>query len=123
MTTTIYVSGAIASDPNFHEKFAKASERLEAAGYKALNPVTVTACEDSSCLPPGGNRTNLGSNEHTWECYMKHDIAALVHCDGVAMLPDWLDSRGASVERQIAHHIGLKVADLEYWIDNGNTVF
>ena len=40
---------------------------------------------------------------------MRADIAELVKCDGVALLPGWERSRGASLEAHIAHSLGMRL--------------
>jgi hypothetical protein len=40
---------------------------------------------------------------------MKLDIKQLVDCDGVALLPDWFRSKGASIEHRLAHDLGMPI--------------
>lgn len=47
----------------------------------------------------------------SWEHYMRVDIAALCQCDGVAVLNNWQDSRGARLEVFIATELGIPVYD------------
>ena len=42
-------------------------------------------------------------------CYMRSDIAALLTCDAIHMLPGWENSRGATVEHTIATALGLPI--------------
>lgn len=45
----------------------------------------------------------------SWEEYMREDIYALLGCDGVYMLKNWEDSKGARVEYAIAKELNLTV--------------
>jgi len=45
----------------------------------------------------------------TWKDYMVNGISILLLCDEVHMLPDWQNSKGASLERDIALRLGIKV--------------
>ncbi len=46
--------------------------------------------------------------EHDWSCYMRADIAAMMGCDGILMMPGWMHSRGAGLELHIALQVGLQ---------------
>ena len=108
--TELYITGAIASDPNFVEKFAAAARELQTAGYLTLNPVDIQPCLSNSVC---GGKGAL----HTWECYMKHDVAEMVHCDGVAQLDDWVQSPGARAECAIAALLTIPVLPIQVWIE------
>ena len=89
---TIYISGAITGDSNYKEKFQKAKKDLEARGYNVITPAEFD-------LPEGA----------TWEEYMKWDIAWLLTCDGIYMLKDWKQSRGARIEQFLAKELKMQV--------------
>jgi len=40
--------------------------------------------------------------------YMAADIWQLLHCTHIFMLPNWMESRGAKIERKIAKIFGIK---------------
>lgn len=88
---TVYISGAVTSDPNFRTKFDKAEKLLYIKGYKPLNPVKGE--EDGK----------------DWSYYMKKDIQKLLSCDAIYVLSDWYDSKGARLEINIALELGLEV--------------
>lgn len=90
----VYVSGKIAGLPEQEWKglFSKAANKLRYEGYSVINPAE---------NPPREN----------WEEYMKYDIEGLVHCDYIAVLPNWKDSRGARIEVKLARELKIPVVE------------
>lgn len=88
----IYISGKITGDPLFKKKFANAAALITAAGYTPINPAAVEL-EDGA----------------TWADYMRQDIKLLCDCDGVYMLENWQESKGAKIEHQLAQDLGIKI--------------
>jgi hypothetical protein len=105
MTDTIYISGGIKDVPDFVEKFAAAAAEVALWGAHPVNPVDIGACAGNPCLYPG----ELLDSGHTWQCYMRHDIELLVHCQGIYMMRGWEKSKGASEELRIAQGLGITV--------------
>ena len=94
----IYIAGPMTglAEHNF-PAFHAAADRLRQAGWDAVNPAENF-----------GGRTDLPR-----ESYLRADVALLVGCDAVAMLPGWEDSRGAKLEYLLARELGLPVLDAE----------
>ena len=44
-----------------------------------------------------------------WQDYMRDSISQLVRCEAVVMLDDWQESKGATIERNLALELGLPV--------------
>jgi hypothetical protein len=44
-----------------------------------------------------------------WEDYMEKDISELLRCQGIYMLNNWKNSRGARIEYAIALELGLPI--------------
>jgi len=89
----IYVAGPMTGRPDLNfAAFNAESARLRALGYEVVNPAEVNP-------------------DHTmsWKECMRRDIADLVKCDAVQLLPGWEDSRGANLEHDIAFRLGLQV--------------
>lgn len=88
----VYVSGPMTGKPDLNfPAFHKAAASLRASGYEVVNPAE---------LNPDPNAS--------WEQCMRVDIAALMSCTAIAMLPGWEHSRGAKLERQIADALGMR---------------
>lgn len=89
----IYISGPMSGLPalNFPAFHAEAA-RLRAMGHDVVNPAEIN-------VPHPG----------TWQAAMRADIAALVTCDSILLLPGWEASRGATLELHIAQQLGMEV--------------
>lgn len=88
---TVYISGAVTSDPDFRKKFDKAEKLLYTKGYIPVNPVKGE--EDGK----------------EWKYYLKKDLKKLLECDGIYILSDWHKSKGARLEIQVALDLGYEV--------------
>jgi hypothetical protein len=51
---------------------------------------------------------------------MRRDIAALVTCDGVALLEGHQNSKGAALERHIADKLGMPTDSVAVWLWRAN---
>lgn len=51
-----------------------------------------------------------------WSAHMRADLKRLVDADGVAVLPGWECSRGATLEVHIAQALGMTVLPLDVWL-------
>ncbi|MNR66356.1 hypothetical protein D3C85_1897970 [compost metagenome] len=53
---------------------------------------------------------------------MKKCITAVIHCDGVLLLDDWMRSKGAKLEVEICDTMGIKtfnsIKNLEHFYQN-----
>ena len=89
----IYIAGPMSGHPdlNFPAFHAKAAE-LRALGFDVVNPAEIN-------IPHPG----------TWLDAMRADLAQLVTCDGIHLLPGWERSRGATLEHHVAQALGLRV--------------
>lgn len=92
----IYVAGPMTGilDHNF-PAFHAAANRLREAGWDVVNPA------DNF-----GGRTDLPR-----ERYLRADVALLVQCDAIAMLPGWENSLGAGLEYLLACEFGMSILD------------
>lgn len=74
------------------QKFGRAEWLLEDIGFCPVNP-----------LKNGLRRTC------SWERHIARDVELLLECDGILLLNDWNDSKGANIEYFIAKMQGLTV--------------
>lgn len=90
-----YISGPMTGMPDLNfPAFHKAAAMLRATGNEVVNPAELD---------------ELDAAELSWEDYMRRDIRALVECTHIAMLPGWQNSKGATLEWQIADALGLRI--------------
>ena len=120
----LYVSGPISSDPSrtFEQKkaeFDAAGARLAALGYEPLLPTDLEGecgLTAEECLAKQQHKmVSQGQGKHSWECYLKGDLRAMLQCDGVALLPAWHMSPGARLEVNTAYAVGMDVRPVEGW--------
>lgn len=99
-TIRLYVSGPMTGRPalNF-PAFHQAAAQLRTLGYEVINPA------------------EINPDEHMpWAQCMRADIKALCDCDAVATLPEWENSRGATLEVHIAERLGMPIAPVGVWV-------
>ena len=91
MTKTIYISGPMTGMPDLNfPAFHAAAKMLRDLGHEVVNPAELNP-------------------DHTmpWGECMRKDIAALVTCDTIVLLPGWQQSRGATLEQHIAERLSM----------------
>ena len=86
----IYISGPISGVPGYYERFDRAARQIRRLGHTPVNPAR---------HPAGLSRRE----------YMRMDLADLMACDAVYMLPGWISSGGAMVERALARYLDMKI--------------
>ena len=95
----LYVIGKVTGVANENiSKFDHARSLLRAAGYEVEIP--------HDTIPVGT----------PWCVAMRLSIANMLACDGVATLNSWRDSDGASLERHVAHEVGIPVRSVLSWV-------
>ncbi|MES2148614.1 MAG: DUF4406 domain-containing protein [Pseudomonadota bacterium] len=94
MTKKIYIAGPMTGLPDLNfPAFHGEARWLRAMGNEVVNPAEINA--DPSAK---------------WEDCMRADIAQLVTCDTIHMLPGWEKSRGATLEHHIALSLGMAIS-------------
>jgi hypothetical protein len=97
--TRIYVSGPMTGMPAFNfPAFHAAAAALRSEGYAVVNPAELDAADPAPMA---------------WADYLRRDIAQLVTCEGIALLPGWEGSKGARLESHIALMLGMEVIYLK----------
>ena len=96
----VYLSGPMTGLPELNfPAFHAAAARLRGAGYTVVNPAEINP--DSSM---------------SWQQCMRADIKALCDCDALALLPGWMDSKGAHLELHLAHRLELRIGLVEEYL-------
>lgn len=94
-TPRIYVAGPMTGLPGLNfDAFHSAARTLRAVGHTVINPAEINPDTTMS-----------------WHECMRRDIAALVTCSHILMLPGWQTSKGATLEHHIAERLGLVIWD------------
>jgi hypothetical protein len=88
----VYIAGKVTGEKyaDCVRKFNRQSEILRNQGYIVVNPM------------------ELVPKDTNWKTAMQLCIHELIECDAYYMLPDWRNSRGAKIERQIAQELDLQ---------------
>jgi len=87
----IYIAGKITDNPDYMEQFAIAELFLIKEGHFVMNPTV---------LPPGFEHHE----------YMKICFAMIDVCEGIYLLDNWRDSKGATMEFDYAIKTGKTIA-------------
>lgn len=95
MSKRIYISGQITGLDlkEAEQNFLNKEREVEKDGHTPVNPMKILKFDP----------------KHTWEDYMLADIKELFSCHEIIMLPNWVNSRGAKIEHDIAKHLGLQI--------------
>ena len=102
----LYLSGGITGVPDYRERFKALGALVASWGDTPVDPRRVPACPDGSCVESEGDPR---SNGHTWACWLRYDLIAMLQCDGVVVMDNWRGSRGASLEVSVAQTLRLPV--------------
>lgn len=93
----VYISGPITGVENYERIFLERELHLRQSGYDVINPASA------------GARLRKDRREApTWEDYMRLTLRLLLSCDAISMLPGHKESKGATLELQIARALKLK---------------
>ena len=96
---TIYISGPISGLPDGNRPaFARMAATLRSKGWVVVNPHDLFTADA----------------EESWEGYMRKDLAALLTCTHIVMLPEWEQSRGAQLEKLVADAVGIRALVLPH---------
>lgn len=90
----IYISGKISGLPieEARQRFDNAAGLLADIGFEPVNPFNNGLEPDAS-----------------WNAHLVADIAMLLECDAIYMMDNWIDSKGASIEYDIATRLEMDV--------------
>ena len=99
----LYLAGPMSghAEHNFPAFYA-AADALRTQGFVVVNPAEL---DDEEGGPPAEGSAPPGSD--AWARYLRRDIALLLGCDGIALLPGFNRSMGASLERHVARALRM----------------
>jgi hypothetical protein len=91
-----YISGKITGLPIevATENFKKASLHARFLGLEPVNPMNI--------IPDGNEPKN-----DKWSWYMRADLKEMMDCDAILMQNNWIDSKGAILEHNLAKELGF----------------
>lgn len=96
----LYITGPVSGfDDLNYPAFGAARRQLAGAGYTALVPHDFIAADA------------------TWQQAMRRSLETLAKADGLACLPGWEKSNGATLEVEVAHRLGIPAMKVESWLD------
>lgn len=89
----LYLAGPMSGYPEHNiPAFREAATRLRCLGFEVVSPAEGEGAEQDG---------------RSWEDWMRRDIKLLADCEAVACLPGWEQSRGATLETNIARDLGM----------------
>ena len=97
----LYIAGPMSGyDECNYPAFHEAARLLREVGYTVINPA------------------EFGQNRSHYNDLIKMDlIEMLTHAEGIAVLPGWEASRGATNEVNVGKFVGMSAMSVEYWLD------
>ena len=87
----VFILGKIYQEPvaQCTMKFGSAQKHLEAQGIEAINPLAVSFNEN-------------------FDKAIKKWIVAMLDCDAVLLLPDWMDDHQSSILQKLAQDVNIR---------------
>ena len=90
----VYLSGAITGTEGYEERFDKAEKYFREKGFDVINP-----CRVNKQLPDSTTHSE----------YMEMSLVMIKMADGIALFPDWENSKGANMEKTYAETLNKVV--------------
>ena len=107
-----YIAGKMRGVPLYNfPAFAAAAADLRSQGIEVVSPAELDRAQagfDPQKLPKDWDWSTL-PEDFCLRRAAARDIAAILTCDAIHLLPGWQDSKGARAERAVAEWIGLGV--------------
>lgn len=99
----IYIAGPMTDLPDYNfPAFHAAAANLRSMGHEVVNPAELPA-----------------PAEPTWENYLRGALRAMLTCEAVVLLPGWVRSNGARLERMVADRLRMPVYDYAHFERQG----
>jgi hypothetical protein len=99
----IYISGSITNDKNADVKFSKAEKHLQTVYPHAIiyNPINIPY--------PKLDQDEWFGVDGLWKYYMHESVKLMMECTAIYLLSDWQDSKGATIEKELAEKLGMVI--------------
>lgn len=95
----LYIAGPMTGLPKYNfPAFNAAAAHLRGMGHEVVNPAELPAPDDP-----------------TWENYLRGALRAMLTCEAVVLLPGWVKSNGARLERMVADRLRMPVYDYAHF--------
>jgi hypothetical protein len=105
----LYIAGPMAGLPEHNfPAFDRAQVVLEQLGHTVISPAELTRSVWNIGRGQEMFEQRAGGAEKARQYFIRRDLQALIQCDGIVFLPNWIDSRGATLENLVANQIGLR---------------
>lgn len=102
----LYLAGPMAGYYNYNASaFDRAKESIVGKGHDVVSPVDLDREDGSNDLR--GENWEVSPEQRCW--FLRRDFQALLQCDGIVLLDEWEESRGANLELLVAISAGLEV--------------
>lgn len=102
----IYIAGMVTGAGSFAQitmKFGATQLELQKHGHEVINPLEVVSTWYDQ------EPRDYRYLQTPWPICMRLCIAALMGADAIYLLPDWIGSRGARIERSLAVMLEMPV--------------
>lgn len=97
-TDLIYIAGPMSGIENYNfQAFNEREKILLQQGFKVINPAAIGAAMLLNCK-------DIKPSE-----FMRMDISYLINCSHIFMMKGWIDSKGASLEHEIARALDMSI--------------
>ena len=104
----IYIAGPMREYEDFNfPAFHEAAKTLREGGHEVINPAEM----DEALYGTIEEIKVVAQREGIFQEFMKRDLAAVLECEMVALLPGWETSKGGLLEAFVAAYNGLMVFD------------
>lgn len=90
----VYLSGPMSGQVDYNKPaFFRAAAELRCMNHEVINPA----------------ETDKDAEGIAWESFLRKDLASIVHCDAIALLPGWDKSKGARFELFVCYVLGMHI--------------
>ena len=113
----VYIVGPMGGRiDNNYSAFFDAESMITRLGHKAINPARLDSTDtnqDISEALKDAIASIKDNNKNGWEYYIRRDLSQLMEADALCVLPGWQDSRGASIEVNLANSVNMPILILK----------